>query len=73
MLCRRAWGRIGRRAAHLLLERAFGELGFLIWLIVRSDNEKVAEFGHRLGSGRRRMSASSRKVLRHGPFRSPST
>ena len=42
MLCRRAWGRrIGRRAAHLLLKRAFGELGLhKVWLIVRSDNEK---------------------------------
>ena len=42
MLCRRAWGRrIGRRAAHLLLHEAFGELGLhKVWLIVRSDNEK---------------------------------
>ena len=42
MLCRDAWGRrIGRRAAHLLIEHAFTELSLhKIWLIVRSDNLK---------------------------------
>ena len=51
MLRRNAWGRrIGRQAAHLLLRRAFGELGLhKVWLIVRSDNEKGRKIWSSIG------------------------
>ena len=41
------WGRRLNKP-HLLLGRAFGELGLhKVWLIVRSDNEKGRKSGHR--------------------------
>ena len=61
MLPRYAQGRgVGKVAAYLLLQRAFGQLNMhKVWVIIRSDNPKGCRFGRSWGFGAKASCATS--------------